>query len=407
MKSLKPSAHINYNTYISTVVIILSLLLYPLLPFWSIILLSAIFAVNSQYKERIFILYLFLLSLYLGLINATKIPESDLIGYIDIFEDVEYYSFRTYIFLAGKEPVFFLYNYIIYYLIGGNTSSYIIITSVIAYMFFFCAINKFLRLYSKNSIIIFSIIIAAFFPQLFSLSAHLIRQFLAASILLYAIVLKLFYNKKVWFFLLMAVLIHSATLLFIPLMYLKPLKNKLSVKNGTFILLLIVGIGLFLPTVSEIIVNSVGNNIFTYAFTRVNRANIELEELSVLSFVVLAIIFFILILIQYHKSGEKIRVLTPGIIHLANILLIYAIFIIANLNNTEISLRFFFFTYFFFPLLVPLSFLMVKNNLIFIKGLISIAFIIFFIYKLEYGAWEYASLNKLLFSDIFLLTSCL
>lgn len=407
MKSLKTSAHINYNTYISAVVIILSLLLYPLLPFWSIILLSAIFAVNSQYKERIFILYLFLLSLYLGLINATKIPESDLIGYIDIFEDVEYYSFRTYIFLAGKEPVFFLYNYIIYYLIGGNTSSYIIITTVIAYMFFFCAINKFLRLYSKNSIIIFSIIIAAFFPQLFSLSAHLIRQFLAASILLYAIVLKLFYNKKVWFFLLMAVLIHSTTLLFIPLMYLKPLKNKLSVKNGTFILLLIVGVGLFLPTVSEIIVNSVGNNIFTYAFTRVNRANIELEELSVLSFVVLAIIFFILILIQYHKSGEKIRILTPGIIHLANIFLIYAIFIIANLNNTEISLRFFFFTYFFFPLLVPLSFLMVKNNLIFIKGLISIAFIIFFIYKLKYGAWEYASLNKLLFSNIFLLTSCL
>ena len=407
MKSLKTSAHINYNTYISAVVIILSLLLYPLLPFWSIILLSAIFAVNSQYKERIFILYLFLLSLYLGLINATKIPESDLIGYIDIFEDVEYYSFRTYIFLAGKEPVFFLYNYIIYYLIGGNTSSYIIITSVIAYMFFFCAINKFLRLYSKNSIIIFSIIIAAFFPQLFSLSAHLIRQFLAASILLYAIVLKLFYNKKVWFFLLMAVLIHSTTLLFIPLMYLKPLKNKLSVKNGTFILLLIVGVGLFLPTVSEIIVNSVGNNIFTYAFTRVNRANIELEELSVLSFVVLAIIFFILILIQYHKSGEKIRILTPGIIHLANIFLIYAIFIIANLNNTEISLRFFFFTYFFFPLIVPLSFLMVKNNLIFIKELISVAFIIFFIYKLKYGAWEYASLNKLLFSNIFLLTSCL
>ena len=376
MKSLKTSAHINYNTYISAVVIILSLLLYPLLPFWSIILLSAIFAVNSQYKERIFILYLFLLSLYLGLINATKIPESDLIGYIDIFEDVEYYSFRTYIFLAGKEPVFFLYNYIIYYLIGGNTSSYIIITTVIAYMFFFCAINKFLRLYSKNSIIIFSIIIAAFFPQLFSLSAHLIRQFLAASILLYAIVLKLFYNKKVWFFLVMAVLIHSTTLLFIPLMYLKPLKNKLSVKNGTFILLLIVGVGLFLPTVSEIIVNSVGNNIFTYAFTRVNRANIELEELSVLSFVVLAIIFFILILIQYHKSGEKIRILTPGIIHLANIFLIYAIFIIANLNNTEISLRFFFLLT-SFPLLVPLSFLMVKNNLIFIKGLISIAFIIF------------------------------
>lgn len=129
----------------------------------------------------------------------------------------------------GKEPVFFIFTYLMYYLTNGNVAIYLIISTVLAYTFFFTAIYKFFMIYTNNnSIIVFAILLAAFFPQLFSLSAHLNRQFIAASILLYALVMKLFYNKNIWLFQLIAILTHSTTLLFVPLLYFKPLQKKLA-----------------------------------------------------------------------------------------------------------------------------------------------------------------------------------
>lgn len=173
--------------------ITLSMAIFPLLPFFSILLFALVIALENKVNSKTFKIFIFLISTFLGLINSTKIPESDLLSYINLFKDIPNYSFFEYIFLKGKEPIYFSLNYLLYYLTNGNTNIYLILSTIISYSFFLLALFKFHKhINSSNSLIVFSILTAAFLPQLFSLSAHLNRQFLATSIFLYALILQLF-----------------------------------------------------------------------------------------------------------------------------------------------------------------------------------------------------------------------
>jgi hypothetical protein len=110
-----------------------------------VLLFTATVASLPRVSKSTFYLLFTLLSIYLGLINVTKVPESDLINYYEYFFLVEDFPFLTYILLVGKEPVFFIFNYIIYYLTNGSIHFYILITTIIAYTFFFLAISNFFQ----------------------------------------------------------------------------------------------------------------------------------------------------------------------------------------------------------------------------------------------------------------------
>ena len=94
--------HIKVNTLSISCV-----LLFPFLPFISVLLFTATVASLPRVSKSTFYLLFTLLSIYLGLINVTKVPESDLINYYEYFFLVEDFPFLTYILLVGKEPVFF------------------------------------------------------------------------------------------------------------------------------------------------------------------------------------------------------------------------------------------------------------------------------------------------------------
>ena len=342
-------------------------------------------------------IYFLLLAVYLGLINITKIPESDLINYYERFLMVKEYDFFSYILIMGKEPFFSIYNYLLYYLTNGNAQILILLSTAISYWFVLNAIFIYYKVLKANdSILMFAIVITVFFPQLFSLSAHLIRQFMAASILLYAYVQKFVLQKKVWYYLLTAAFIHSTALLFIPLIYFKPLRIIFKLHTILIIALILVVVSFGLPFISSVILHLFGRNIITYVFSRVTNADHPLEPLSLLSFLVLGISVFIVLVLQYSSTGKKLTNNFPGLVQLSNIFLFYAFFILANIKTPEISVRFFFYTYFFFPLLVPLFFTFIKNNTQILRASFSFIMILFFIYRLEYGTWQYATLNELL-----------
>ncbi|MFW5982892.1 MAG: EpsG family protein [bacterium] len=379
--------------------ILISLLFFPVSPFISIILFFIITTLTKKANDKTFYLFFFLLAIYLGLINSTKLPESDLINYYESFLEVENFSFFEYILLNGKEPVFFIFNYLSYYITGGNTDFYIIISTTIAYMFLFVAILKFFRAMniSKNTIV-FAIILTAFFPQLFSLSAHLNRQFIAASILMFAMVQKIYYKKTVWPYLLIAVFTHSTAIFFVPLLYLKTMKRKFSLKVVIVLLIILSAISFIIPIIGEIISTAIGKNFLTYALIRAaSGTSKELEPLGLMSFIVMGVLIFIVLLNQYLKNSKN----DIGFMHFSNIFLIFSGFILFNLQMNELSTRFFFYTYFFFPFIFPL---LIKSNKlanVYIRSIMSISMIFFFLYRIEYGSWEYAEINKLVFGNIF------
>ncbi len=381
---------------------LIPLLLFPVMPFVSL-MLFLIFLLLKQYASvKSLFLFFVLLSIYLGLINATKAPESDLIHYISDFENIKYYSFFEYILDSGKEPVFYIFNYITYYLTNGNVSLYIIILTVTAYCFFFSAIYKFHKhIKSSNALLILSIIMAAFLPQLFSLSAHITRQFLASSVLLYAMVLQLFYNKKTWILQIMAAFIHSTALFFIPLLYIKPLKSKLNGIGGLAILTLSIIIGFLSPYISNSLLEIFGMNVVTYALSRVESGFYELESLSSLSYILISTTMSILLILQYTKTGKNIIKNKEGFIHMGNMFFIYFIFIIGNIYRPEMAARFFFFSYFFFPFVFPLSLKLFKQNLIPLKLAISFSLIVYFFYHIDNGTWTYAPIKELIFYTVF------
>lgn len=376
---------------------------FPFLPFISIFLFALILFSQYNSGKRIFYTFFFLLALYLGMINSTKVPESDLINYIDSYRNVKDSSFINYILIAGKEPAFFILNYIIFNLTGGSISLYLIIITSFSYFLFFIAIYKYFKAIKNNQhAIIFAILMAAFFPQLFSLSAHVMRQFLAASVVTYAIVQKIFYNKRVWPLLLLAVFIHSTAIFFVPLLYWGIFKKRISIKSIGVLLILILIVGKLLPFLTNIIQNKFGDNFLSYIFLRAVTANsLELEELSLLPFLVMGLLIMIILWVQHKKRNFFLSDSNKGIVHLGNIFLMFCAFILANLDQQELSLRFFFYIYFFFPLIFPLIFLAKTQELNFLRLSVSMLMILFFVFRLEYGTWQYTSLPQLLFGSVF------
>ena len=109
--------------------------------------LFCFFFLKKVYKNDLKSKAIFLiLGLSIGFINTLKLPESDLLNYIDYFNLSANYNFFDYIFLQHKAYVYFSLNYISYYLLGGNFNIFIILYTGISYFFIFSAI----RLLDKN-----------------------------------------------------------------------------------------------------------------------------------------------------------------------------------------------------------------------------------------------------------------
>lgn len=340
-----------------------------------------------------------ILSALLGLINALKIPTSDLQNYLEMFRAVENNNFIEYIFSEGKEPIFFTLNYILFHLVNGSETAYIILFTFICYFILFFSIWK-MHLYLRLGLFQFMLAIgvAFLFPNLFSLSAHLMRQFLAGSILLYVLVQYIFYDKRNIILFVLAGFTHTTAFIF-SCMFLPILKKKILLKNLMIVLILFGAI--------FFIVNIFADSIFSlfsfvpflsYSFLRISNVetSIDLEQVSYLSFFLQS--FIVYIFFNLYKKG---KVKDKPIQILFYISLMLLLFVAYNFNNTEIALRFSFFSYFLFPIA---SYFILSNKLLKIIGAQKIIFLFtlltlmyWFVWKLNYGIWIYEDLAMLAF----------
>ncbi|TDK42041.1 EpsG family protein [Algoriphagus formosus] len=355
----------------------------PLFGVFSSFFLNILFKENKMNQIQ----FVFLFSLFLGIINSLKVVESDLLNYEVWFNDVKYFDFLNYLSYLNKEPLFFFYNYILYYLSFGIFKVYLIYHSFICYFLLgYSVIKMHSKVKYSNLSLILSLSVLFLFPNIFSLSAHLNRQFLAGSILMLFFVNFVFFSKNKFYLLFISIFIHTTSLIFILLYFLKSSNSKYNRIYFVFPLLIL------FYFVSNF---SLFNESINYALNRIensSNSNLNLGYFEFFNYFLFLLICFSFYLFYRVSNLGKVPYLFS---------LLFLIFLIFNSNNSEISLRFSFYFYFLFPFSFYFLYYLILqkfnyNHKFFIfMGLTSL-FVFWFLYKLFFGTWQYIDLKKVI-----------
>ena len=360
--------------------------------FFSILYLGII---NPIRKYDYFFFFIFL-SLFLGLINTTKIPENDLLNYQKFFNQAELYSLDGYLKVFGKEPVFYTFTYLFYYVSAGDFKIYVLFFSFVSYFFLFQSIFLFYKKINQLHNIIFAILLIAFFDIQFFLSAHLVRQFLAGNLMMYYLINKIFYKKNNWLLLILIVFVHSSALFFVPLIFLPFLKNKIKSKALIFLSIFLIVLLAFFSILNSYLLRITKSIMFlNYIFTRAGGKLTDTDSGQMNSLTLILIFFLILttIYLIYFKKSK----FSPHAANFYNIFLGLSMLILCTISQPLLSIRFFFYVYFFIPFIVPL--IIPRFNLL--RSLIIIALLIRLGIRLETGVFKYDDVLTLATNNFF------
>ena len=385
---LSSDSKINFKT----IGLILPLLIFIFNPIFGISL-AVLFAL--KYKSKLFLLNIILLiSLFLGLINTTKVAESDMIGYEELFEYAKTVSFLDYANEFVKEPIYYVAMYVMSSVVGISFKWFVFLQTVVAYILFLFAIFRFQKKAgSATEIIIFSLLVGGLFFELFSLSAHLMRQFLATSMLLFYMVELCLYKTNRWWLLLLAVLTHSTVYLFILFIFIPVFRQKIEVVKLLLLLLLIV---MPIYYLYENIVLFMAANLptyFAYVFMRLAEGNFEDLTGSVQEITLIINIVSIALTAYYYLYSDNLGESSSGMYYFLNVFFGLLIFTLLVVDFPLISYRYSFYVYFFIPFIFPLLLRLwplERFSAIFQFIVVGVLFIRFG-YKLEYGTFTYES----------------
>lgn len=358
MQSLTVKTHDTFSTIsLASVVFILN-------PFLGIIFLLTYLYLNTHNEKLYFCLYIFI-SLYVGLINTTKLPVSDLANYKDYFDSAGRLSFSEYLALFDHEIFFYAITYTLNIVLLGSFKLYIIFITFIQYYLCFISIHKFFKDDGKR-ITLFAVSILALNASSFSVSIHLLRQMTALSLFVYFFIEKLVNNKTKWWLLIFASLIHSSSLLLFLLSFLPFLKKKTSWKS----ILKLTAIVYLLFLFGALVVNYIGNLLvgiswLSYPFrafdSMANQEGSWYDGSSVTS-IRISYSYYIIIPAIIACLGTK---KSPHYSSLLKYLFIYVLilesFVMANL--TFMQMRMAFYIYLFSCFAIPLMVLKFKNKL--------------------------------------------
>lgn len=380
------------------------IVLYILNPFVGIlVLLNYLYQFKVKNPTKYYRLFILFLALFLSLVNITKIPENDLLAHGFVYLKVSRFSLIEYLIHVGKEPVFYIFNYLFYHISNGSFRLWVFTISFISYLLLLLAVLKFSlhNSFSKGQILM-AFVLASFFPQMFSLSAHLLRQFVASSIFVYFFVDRICENKNKWWLPIIGMLVHFSSILIFPLVYLKFLGDFKKYKILNVVILVCL---LFYQKIAQFLLIILGNiNYFlSYVLIRAStNTTFDLGGFQFMNFVLMLFMLGVSFLYLYKKRREnnsKINNIENynKNRHFIFVLVILSVFIMANLNQSELSNRLFFYLFFFFPFIIPLCFdLNIKMNHSYLSYSISNLFILFFLYRLEFGVWTYNSIIQIL-----------
>ncbi|RED48936.1 EpsG family protein [Seonamhaeicola aphaedonensis] len=400
-------------------VAVVSITIFLINPFIGVMSVLFCFFFNLKLDENKLVnLLIIFLSIFLSFINLTKIPENDLMFHSSQYLLAEKFTLMGYLGAIRKEPLGYAFNYLMYYISGGSVKVWVLTFSLVSYSLFFFAIKKFYyKIQFPLYILVLALVLGAFLPQLFSLSAHLIRQFIASCIFIHFAIENIFYGKNRWWMAVLGVLMHASSLLLYSFIYFKFLGDfkKYGILNTLIIIALF-----FYQSIAYGLLLVVGgvNDSLDYILERANRdTHFDLGNFQFMNFIMMAAMIIVALtskgVIQKKlerqeevNSLSKTEVKTESVKIEKNVkfffstMIILSFFIVLNLKQSELSNRLFFYLFFYLPFVIPLFLLKFKQRSL-LALLMSTTMIVYFTYRLEFGVWTYAPLSELVTNSFF------
>lgn len=370
-------------------------LVQPFLTLLMVLLVGWIYCPKRYWVPSILVI---LGSAYIGLINTTKLPDSDLGVYLQWYESANGLGYFEFLGLFSREPIFYTWMYLISSLTNGDKNIFIFLTSWLSYFIFAYSILLVCRhanIAPRSTAML--IVIFLFFPLLFSISAHLMRQFLAAALITYFFARRIAEQKNSWWVIATAIFVHYSSILFVPLALL--------------------GLSRRLPPILSFVLSSV---VLVFIYVMAKAGSGFLSDIPVFGLVFLriaadevpdvrgltfnALIFVIIVstvaatnlwerydrfravLAGYFDRNLNIAVLSVGVIVVVSSL---------SSNTAEIAMRLYFYLYCLVGLVVPI-FLINKKHTLLATAFIALLVVMYFYLALEIGVWRYAPIIDVL-----------
>lgn len=384
------------DNFYTSLMLMIVLLAFLILPFFSLslLLLFSIFRNDARRVE----VYLFVLltSVYLASINYTKSPESDLANYFEYFNYANDVGFIEYLVSFGREPGFYSFTYLLKSWFGLDNS---VLVFILSFVFYLVIAVSSLRLCELQRIphgtVFLFLALVLFSPLVFSLSAHLIRQFCAGA-LLFAYLVSSFSSRrpKTWI-LIFAVFFHTSIFLFFVLDVIFRWRRKLPF---AFIFSLI---ALFsfaaLSPIYMYLEGLVSIPIIGVVFSRI-LVGTSAHELEPINSQLLVFTFLIFVSCwlpvrnvecpirkdMMRRAKKFIGILALGVMVLSQIE-----------GFSELTLRYAFYLYFLLPVILCNAFTFFRAPPVFSLSSVMFVFVVFF-FGIHVGVWQYLDNIRLL-----------
>lgn len=368
---------------------------------------------NKTRTKTDYYAFMFCIAIYLGAINATKIPDGDQMQYHMAYLNVPVQGFMgslTYIYgynafeggAAGISGEFMngVYNYIGYYLTFGYYPLFAALLTFADYILVFAGLYKVcLSMRFPHKPIVCGVITLSFFYLFFNYTLQIQKQFLAQCIMMYALGIYASSGKrtlKVCGLIFCAVFTHASTYFFIPFFLFKQLRKRLTKKSLLFIGLILVTFIIYGPRIVSDVSTGDVSNVVGYGAQRF--ADIEgqtdlLSGLQTSQVIVIAIPMFLIIFRQlWLKRNSFIDSSQAFILNITLFLLLAITFMY---SKPLAQYRYFMMLLAFMPFVYPFISTNIKNRNGFLC-IISVVMVVWFYVAFRYIPWHYADEWKII-----------
>lgn len=337
-----------------------------------------------------------MLSLYLGFLGATKELLGDFLTYNQYFMEVPRHTLPSYLAMFGKEPLFYGFTYVAYWLFLGNWKLYVILLTAMNYLLLSYAILRVgLRLKSSIDNVVLALFFMTFFFQEFAAIGNMLRQGLAQSVTLVFLVRWHVDGKRSWWLALCALGIHTSCLPILGIGLLPVLHRKLTPLLMARLSLIVIGLGTCFFFMGDYLAHL---PFIGYIFDRAGegakllgadawQTEVGLQPPMIALMALQAMMIFS---IYRREEGTEFFVFANLTLILLLMMVVCEVF-----GMYYLQMRYFFYLYAFQNIL----FLCWLHGCILLKGemskqLLALCLMVYFFYELSHGMFRYVSVME-------------
>lgn len=354
-----------------------------------------------------YLLLMICIAIYLGAINATKVPNGDQINYYVAYMNVPNIGFfKSLIYIYGVdynvdpgkvnisgEFMNGVYNYFGYYLTFGYYPLFATLYTFVEYLMIYLGLYKvFRKAQMPKYPIVCGVLTLSFFYLFFQYTMQIQKQFFAQAIMMY--VLGSYAEKgkmtiKLWLITLCSILTHASTGLFLPFLLFKPLRGRLTKKWMAFIALMLFAFILYGPRMAENVAAE-DSGVAGYGMKRLAESEGQADlasELVMSQVLVIAVPMFIIVFRQLWLKRHIF--IDNAQAFILNITLLLLLSVASMYSKPLAQIRYFMMLLAFMPFVYPFISSNVSKRNQWLK-IISLVMVVWFYGKFSFIVWSYA-----------------